>query len=224
MARFTDKQEKFCELVAMYGFRPSDAVVEAGYSCYNNAKKHDIAYRLMNDVHISSHIAEIREKVFDPDAIRRSVILEHLLTRSFDLSRVIENRTEVNDAGIEFTRVIVKPTSEWPWEARQLFTGHYDKFNRPIFKGKTEATKELSRIFGLYKDNVMREEEDTAGVLSSAGLTPSVGIEYAVDKEPDDGFDGSALDAEFLGVVEKPAEEEADDDYDVDDYFGWNEE
>ena len=192
MRRLTDQQQEFCRLVAIYGVAPWQAAKEAGYQGKGREVFYRIGNRLMNNVHISARIAEIRDEYFDVEKVRRSIILEHQLTRMYDPTRVVHPVTEYNDLGVPFERIKVKDFSEWTAEDRMMCVG-FDKMNRPIFKSKENATKELSRIFGLYKDNAVRDEEDTAGALAGAGLTPSFGVGSQAPDDEDD-FDGAAFD------------------------------
>lgn len=206
MVRLTEMQEKFCENVAKYGYYPVDAARKAGYSGSCRAIYHNIANRLLSNVHIRTRIAEIRDEYFDIEKVRASIIREHQLTRVFDRTLVEDIVEEFDDYGRSFTRIKVKPLEEWPQFARTLLIG-WDRYNRPIFKNPENATKELTRIFGLYKDNAVREEEDTSSVLESAGLPADSGVDDAID-EAFEEFDAEELDRELYGIV--PGEEDED--------------
>lgn len=205
MYRLSERQEEFCRLIAIYGVEPWQAAKECGYAGHCRAAYMKIANRLLLDLHISNRIDEIRDEFFDLEKVRRSIILEHQLTRMFDITKVMYPTVAYDENGDEYTRVVVRPMEDWPRDARRLCVG-FDKFNRPIFKSKENATKELTRIFGLYKDNAVKDEEDTDSVLSSSGLVPSgtpacVGVDTSEPEEEE--FDPEAFDSE-LGVDENP--------------------
>lgn len=197
----TEMQEKFCQYVGLYGFSPADAAKEAGYAGVDRTAFANIGRRLISNIHLSTRIAEIRENSFDVDKVRKSIILEHQATRFFRITDVMYPVTEKDDNGNEFTRIKVKPIEEWTEIARRMCVG-FDKYNRPIFKSEEDAVKELTRIFGLYKDNQIKVEEDTSSVLSSAGLTPSFVEDNGISRSVSDDFDGAELDKE-IGVAEE---------------------
>lgn len=209
----TDRQEKFCKLIALYGFSPADAAKEAGYQGNGKTAYCNIGRRLIDNPHISSKIAELRESYFDIDAVRRSIILRHMQTLNFKVTDYVHHLQDVNDNGNTFYRLIVKPYDEWDEVGKRMCIG-FDKNNIPIFRSCQDATKELCKIFGVYKDNIVVKEEDTSSVLSSAGLTPSFQEAMNTFVEPVAEFDGSDFDKE-LGVADEedtPDEDEDDDD------------
>lgn len=205
MYRLSERQEEFCKLVAIYGVEPWQAAKEVGYKGHCRAVYMNVANRLLKDVHISNRIDELRDELFDLERVRRSIILEHQLTRMFNITEVMYPVVSYDESGEEYTRIVVRPMEDWPRDARRLCVG-FDKFNRPIFKSKENATKELTRIFGLYKDNAVKDEEDTDNVLASSGLTPSgepAGAGVDTTGSDEDEFDPDAFDNE-LGVDEHP--------------------
>ena len=72
-----------------------------------------------------------------------------------------------DENGIRRFRVEVKPVSEWTAEQRKAVVG-FDKNGLPIFKNKEKATQELSRLFGLYKDNTVVIEQDLDSIYDDA--------------------------------------------------------
>lgn len=169
----TELQEKFCQLVALYGYNMAEAAKKAGYRAPNSSSYYSVGKRLIDKKQISDRIAEIRSQLFDTDAVRRSIILDHMQTRYFKVTDYIHHERYVTDTGEVRYRVIVKPYDEWDETAKRMCLG-FDKNGIPIFRNLCDADKELCRIFGLYKENQVREEEDTSSVLASAGLTPSL--------------------------------------------------
>ncbi len=222
----TDRQEKFCQLIALYGFTPSDAAKEAGYVGNGKSAYCSIGKRLIDNIHISSRIAEIRESCFDVDLVRKSIILGHMQSRSFKITDYVHHELTLNDNGNPFYRLVVKPYDEWDEIAKRMCVG-FDKNNIPIFKSSQDATKELCKIFGIYKENSIAKEEDTSSVLAGAGLAPSYVEPGSQNNDyEEEEFDGNSLDKE-LGVSSDNNDvinEMDDTDVDVfDDYYGEDE-
>lgn len=196
----TKKQERFCELVALYGLNPAQAAKAAGYACINGSGYGTIGRRLVDSIQISSRIAEIRDSLLNPESVRQQLILGHHQTRRFKVSDYVHSVQDVNANGVVFNRIVVKPYEEWDEFAKSLCVG-FDRYGIPIFKNKEKADNELARLLGLYKDVTPYQEEDTSAVLAGAGLFPSgIDIEDDADEElPEGDWDGVSFDKELDG-------------------------
>lgn len=211
----SEKQEKFCLCVALYGMPMAMAAREAGYKVRTTKEYTTVGKRLIDNRWIASRISELRESFVDVDAVRRSVILEHMQSRMFRVTDYVYSVADVTDNGVPYNRLVVKPYEEWDYIGKMMCIG-FDRNGIPIFRSHENATKELCRIFGFYKDNGVSTVEDTAGVLANAGLVPS-GVEAncccSVADCDDELFDGSGFDRS-LGVCDEfQTDECVDDDF-----------
>lgn len=199
----SERQEKFCKMVALYGLSLADAAKQAGYVGTCVSVYGSIGRRLCDNIHIASRIAELREEYFDVDLVRRSVVLRHMQAMDFKVTDIVHHKLEKSPTGRYFYRLIVKPYEDWDEVAKRMCIG-FDKNNIPIFRNGCDAAKELARIFGLYKDNMIVHEQDTSGVLEGAGLTPSYTPVGKPKGYQDADFDGDAFDTGFE-TCEDPA-------------------
>lgn len=199
----TDRQEKFAENIALYGMSLAEAAANAGY--YNSgagttkANLTFIGKTLIDNDLVSARIAEIRESMYDIDQVKRTVLSLHWRTVNFRPSDYVHEVEDINAKGQRYHRLIVKPYEEWDEFAKQMCIG-FDQRGVPIFKDPEQALKEISRVFGLYKDNAMTKEEDTDMVLRTAGLIP----QFQETDEPRRPFrkkvlNGQALDELLIG-------------------------
>ena len=167
----------------------------AGYSAAGNNSYSHIAYRLANDDAIATRIGQLRDELFDKEAIFKDVVRTDRIALSFNVADYIEVVEDFKETGEPFLRRrLKKPMSQWDSFALSNVVG-FDKFGLPMFRSKEDASKELKRVFGFYKDNAEVVEQDTVGVLESAGLSPST---KPVDKGEvlfNDSFDGDKFDA-----------------------------
>lgn len=190
----TEKQERFARYVAVYGYSITDAAKAAGYSAAGKNSYSHIAYRLANDDVIATRIGQLRDELFDRDSIFKDVVRTDRIALSFNVTDYIEVVEDFKETGEPFLRRrLKKKMSEWDSFALSNVVG-YDKFGFPIFRSKEDASKELKRVFGFYKDNTEVVEQDTVGVLESAGLSPSTKPVVKVDDFFNDSFDGDKFD------------------------------
>lgn len=205
----TEKQEQFCEYIALYGFRPNEAAQMAGYGCKYRSGFYNVASRLLNCDEVNERIDELQHEYFDVDAVRTSIIRYHQQALVFQPSEIVhaEEYTKVNgEPGI---RIRVKPYSCWSEIAKRMFD-HFDSRGIPVFRDKNDSVKELSRIFGLYRDNAVSQTEDTLSVLAGAGLLPTQRMIRETCAQGKADFDGAALDEAFEEEYNKEAEAKAE--------------
>ena len=164
----TDKQKKFVKAIAMFEMEPVEAYVFAGYSAPTDKTQlwSNISLLLSNKT-INDAIDRLRKKFFDMDEVRRDIILEHNITRDLDITTIMQPVSYMDDNGYMQTRLDIKPVSEWSPELRRACVG-FDRYGIPKFRDKDSATKELSRMFGLYKDNQIVVQQDTDGIIADA--------------------------------------------------------
>lgn len=165
----TEQQEQFCKNIALFEMQPYEAYLSAGYPKAKdiNHHKYDGVTRLLNNKAICDEIDRLRNKYLDIESLKRDIILEHQKTRDLDITSVMHSVAYTDENGIRRFRVEVKPVSEWTVEQRKAVVG-FDKNGLPIFKNKEKATQELSRLFGLYKDNTVVVEQDLDSIYDDA--------------------------------------------------------
>lgn len=163
----TEQQLKFCKYISLYEYTPQQAFFAAGYTVDKKRYLTDRIVTLLQNPQISAKIDELRSKYLDVDKVRTDIILEHQKTRDFDLSEIIQPVGYLDGEGVQRYRLEVKPIADWSPIARQNLIG-FDKNNIPIFRNKEAATKELSRIFGLYKDNMVTDVQDLSSIYNDA--------------------------------------------------------
>ena len=204
----TDLQSKFCLMVALYGLDLADAAREAGYVGKSRAEFYAIGKRLADKLPIAQRIIELKETCFNPEDVRRSIILELMQTRQFCVTDILQPYSTVDENGNPFIYVKMKPFEQWSLAAKKMCIGFDKKTNLPLFRNGADATKELCRIFGFYKDNMETREEDTASVLAAAGLVPSYQEPQTQQMGIQDDFDGSKFDMEVCPrIVDKEFDE-----------------
>lgn len=188
-------QERFCRYVAQNGYSIVEAVKAAGYAPAGNGSYSHVASRLANNNAIASRIQQLREELYDPEVIKRELIRTDLLAHNFNITDYVEVVEDIREDGTPYMRKrLVKPIREWDAFALSNVCG-YDKTGIPVFRDKVDASKELKRVHGFYKDNIVTLQQDTFNVLAGAGLTPSVGDDSMSDVNNDyDDFDGDAFD------------------------------
>lgn len=209
----TKMQEDFCKYLAVYDMKPAEAYYAAGYPHVNtNAELFSNIHRLLSNKSINDEVERLREKCFDIDKVRRDLILEHEQTRDMDLTSVMEPVEYVDDNGNYQTRLAVKPISEWSPALRKACIG-FDRYGVPKFRDKGDAAKELSRLYGLYKDNTVVVQQDLEGIINDAiGDESNNLLEEITDEvvSPDvqdrDSKECQNLDDVLLGKVEQPSE------------------
>lgn len=162
----TPQQQTFCKNIALYEMTPYEAFKNAGYAGEPSKVKGKIRMLMCNPI-ISGEIDRLRKKYLDIDEVRRDIILEHNKTRELDITSVCYPVQYYDDFGNIQTRLEVKPIADWSPELRRACTG-FDKNGVPQFRSKDGATKELSRIFGLYKDNQIIVTQDLDGIYADA--------------------------------------------------------
>lgn len=226
----TERQELFAKYIAIYNYSVIDATREAGYANKGNAYLSTTGMRLLRTDEVSARIDELREGCFDPETVRKAMILELWKAMDNDITDVVFPVEYIDDLGVVKTRLKVRPISEWSRLARSLCTG-YDRNGIPTFLNKLDAMKETCRIFGLYKDNQVKVEQDTSGILESAGLTPTYkesSKTSSLSETSEDLFNGYDLDklldeeAEMLdqlrdhhGIDESDFDDEEDEYKDI---------
>lgn len=189
------KQERFARYVAVYGYSITEAAKAAGYSSAGNNSYSHIACRLANDNAVATRIGQLRDELFDPEAIFKDVVRTDRIALSFNVADYIEVIEDVKETGEPFLRRrLKKPMSQWDSFALSNVIG-YDRAGLPIFRDKEDASKELKRVFGFYKDNTAVVEQDTVGILEGAGLSASVKPIVNDEKVTSDSFDGERFDA-----------------------------
>lgn len=171
----TQQQIKFCKYIALYEMQPYDAFVNAGYEVKQKRYIHERVVTLLNNKQISDYIDMLRRKYLDLEYVRKDIILNHQKAIDFDLTTVFSVVPYNDENGVKRFRLDVKPVAEWSLEARQNLVGFDNKTGMPIFKDKEAAAKEISRIFGLYKDNTVVVEENFDDLYADA-LGESSGV------------------------------------------------
>ena len=170
----TDKQEKFCKGIVLFQMHPYEALKYAGYDYNSNSRGAKVTALLGNKA-ISDRIDELNKRYTDLDSVRKDIILEHQRTREFDILDVCYPVPYTDKDGIRKFRIEVKPVDQWSREARLNCTG-FDRNGIPTFRDREVSTRELSRLFGLYKDNTVVVEQDLEAVYRDA-----MGIEEQPD-------------------------------------------
>lgn len=224
-ASLNDRQKHFCKCIALYEMTPFEAYIAAGYTV--SKRKIDTqshVFQLLSSKIISDEIDRLRNHYLDLDSVRRDIILEHQRTREMDICDVCKPVSYIDDFGNTQTRLEVLPVSEWSPELRKACTG-FDKYGVPQFKQKESATKELSRMFGLYKDNAVVVQQPLDEIYNDALGEKTERKDFDVVLDTDYSEDELAkleeLDKKFSGnVVQEypttPYEEELEVDVDED--------
>lgn len=208
MRVLSKKQQLFCKYIVVYGLSPCEAVTAAGYTSSSHAEysyKWRIAKRLLKSEYIQAEIDRLSTEMRTPDAMKRRIIQYHYQALDFSPTDVIKPVRYNGTDGVERTRLDVLPLSEWSHAARVLCTG-FDKNGYPVFRNTETSVKELSRIYGLYKDNGVKEQENLSELLKNSGLIPSM-------PDFDDDDDDSGIDK----LIESLDDDSSDGDISVDD-------
>ena len=215
----TEKQKKFVKAIALYDMQPAEAYTYAGYvmpkdrlALWKNISE------LLGNKQINDAIDKLRRECFDVEEVRKKIILEHNTTRDLDITSIMEPCEYYDDQGNLQTRLSIKPIREWSPELRKACTG-FDRFGIPKFRDKDSATKELSRIFGLYKDNQIIVQQDTDSVINDAlgipndtNTDPDVEAILSPDAETKADSLLDALDASINERTEKSNSEESENE------------
>lgn len=168
----TEQQKRFCKRIALYEDTPIEAFKNAGYEVKQQRYIKDRVLTLLGNKNISDEIDRLRKKYTSIEDVRKDIILEHQQTRDIDITEILSPVPYTDQNGIKQYRVEIKPVSEWSYELRKACTG-FDKNGVPVFRNKEAATKELSRIFGLYKDNTVVVEQDLDSIFKDAMGEPT---------------------------------------------------
>lgn len=201
----TEQQQKFCKRIALYEDTPIQAFINAGYEVKQYRYIKDRVLTLLGNKNISDEIDRLRKKYLSLEDVRKDIILEHQQTRDLDITEILSPVPYTDQDGIKRYRVEIKPIAEWSYELRKACTG-FDKNGVPIFRNKETATKELSRLFGLYKDNTVVVEQDLDGILKDA-----MG-ESADNIDADDIDIEGLLNDEEMQTLDAQLMEQVDDD------------
>lgn len=201
----TEQQQKFCKRIALYEDTPIQAFINAGYEVKQYRYIKDRVMTLLGNKAISDEIDRLRNKYLGLEEVRKDIILEHQQTRDLDITEILSPVPYTDADGIKRYRVEIKPIAEWSYDLRKACTG-FDKNGVPIFRNKEAATKELSRLFGLYKDNTVVVEQDLDGILKDA-----MGEESDTDEISDIDIEG-LLNDEEMQTLDAQLMEQVDED------------
>lgn len=211
----TEQQLKFCKNIALYEMSPIEAFINAGYESKTNSRIPKRVQILLSNKAISDEIDRLRCKYLDLDEVRKDIILEHHKTRDLDIASIVYPVPYVDKDGVKRFRLEIKPVAEWTLEQRRALVG-YDKNGIPQFRNKEQASKELARLFGLYKDNTVVVEQDLDSIYADAkGESNDDEIDELVVDMPDEVINDEmeTLDAVIMQMGEEAAEEDEEKHY-----------
>lgn len=166
----SDRQEAFCQYYIKEGLSKGKAAQKAGYRCSGSTGYANRGTLLLELPLVDQRIKELRDEKFDKETVFKTVIEKYYAVLSLRIGEYTHSVQEVTDTGKKYNFLWVKPYEEWD-DIAKLLLEDWAKDGHPIFMSKTNALKELSRIFGLYSDNLASSVQDLAKVLESAGLS-----------------------------------------------------
>lgn len=170
------------------GYTKANAAKYAGYSGANSSIFSAIAKRLLSCETIRERIMEIQTTMYDVDTVRKDIIGWYRSYDLFEFGSVVTPNPIIDTNGNPKVNYIVKKYENWTPLEKAMFKG-VGKSGLPEFYDKVDGKKELCKIFGLYKENAISEEEDIDSVFAGAGVSPSIKSKVSATRNLDGSFD-----------------------------------